>query len=750
MISRCRAKPIAASCGRPTHARIRAIDTASARALPGVIDILTGAQFAEDGLGAIPTFSVGSGWGGPDLILPGWPALATERVRHVGDPVAVIVANSLDLAKDPAELVEADYEVLPAVATVTAARAPGAPLLWDDAESNTAFRFELGDQAATEAAFARAAHTTTLTVANNRLIANPMEPRAAIGSYDEADGRYTLYSSTQTAHRARAQLARMIFGLPEHRFRVIAPDVGGGFGAKGSVHPEEVLVLWASGRIGRPVKWTADRSEALLADIQARDQVWRGEIALDDAARIIGGRFTAAFNLGAYTSNVAHVPPIVAAGAVTNAYAYGAVHVVVEGVYTNTPPTGPYCGAGQPEAEYLGERLIDQAAYELGLDAAELRRRNFIPASAMPYRTPLVRVLDTGEYEAVLDKTLERADRDGFATRRAESERRGRRRGMGLSYFVESSAYFNERLELRFDPGGTLTMIAGTHSHGQGHETIFRQMLAEWLGLEFDQIRFVQGDTDLVAFGRGTFASRSAAVAGSALRVASDEIIDKGRRIAAHVLEAAETDIEFAEGVYQVAGTDRRVDLIAVGRASFSHVGPLAGISTGLEAAGSFDHEAPSYPNGCHLCEVEVDPETGATELVRYCAVDDVGRVINPLILEGQVHGGVVQGIGQALMERVVFDEATAQVLSGSFMDYCMPRAKDLPSFELGSHEVPTPHNPLGAKGAGEGRTIGSTPAVICALLDALRPLGVTDLPLPASPHAIWRAIEDARKKAQE
>ena len=727
------------------HARIAGIDAAAARALPGVIAVLSGADYAADGLGAIPPMGIPPGWGGPGAHFPPWPPIAAERVGYVGEAVAIVVAETLELAADAAELIAVDYAPLPAIASIAQAIADGAPALAEAAPGNVCFRHVLGDEARTAAVLADAAHTTTMTVHNNRITANPMEPRGAIGAFDRTDGRFTLWLTSQLPHRVREQLADAVFHQPVARFRVVANDVGGGFGMKGTLHPEEVLALWAAWKCGRPVKWIATRTESLLADIDARDQDWTATLALDRDGRILGLRARADFNMGAYFSNSAIVPPVIASGILASVYDCRHFDVAVRGVLTNTPPTGPYRGAGHPEGTYLIERLIARAADELGIDPIDLRRRNYIRPQQMPYKTALNYTYDCGEFEAATDKALPLAGYDGFAARRAESEGRGRLRGIGLSYFIELAAPLNERMDLRFDQHGGISIIAGTHNHGQGHETVFAQMLTDWLGVPFDSVSVVQGDTDRVPFGRGTFGSRSMVNGGSALRAAADDVIANGRRFAAHLLEAAEEDIAFREGRFEVAGTDRAIPITDVARASFAPMGLPSELGLGLEGSGMFAPSQQNFPNGCHVCEVEVDPETGRVEIVAYSAVDDVGRPINPLLLKGQVHGGIAQGVGQALMERLVYDAGSGQLLSASFLDYCMPRADDLPSFEIGSHDVPTAGNPLGVKGAGEAGTTGATPAVINAILDSLRPLGVRDLAMPATPEAVWQAIIAAR-----
>ena len=729
------------------QAQIASLDVGAAAAAPGVVAVLTGPDFAADGIGSIlPTYlpQDRGATGAVTSRIVGQHAIAAERVRHVGEPIAYIVAETLARARDAAELVSVDYAPLPAVAQIRAARAAAAPLVWDHAPANLAFVAELGDRAAVAAGLAKAQHVTRLSVVNNRLSPNPIEPRAAIASIDPADERLTLITATQAPHRLRSQLAAA-FGLPENRLRVIARDVGGGFGMKGSLFPEEVLVLWAARRTGRAVKWTAERSESLVVDAHGRDMITIGEMGFDSEGRIVALRATVQSNLGAFLTNAGAVPSMLAASFMSSVYAIPAVHVTIEGVFTNTAFTCPYRGAGVPEALHLVESLIEQAARELAADPLDLRRRNFIAPQAMPYRTPLLHTYDSGEFGTVLEKTLALADWDGFAARKAESERNGRLRGRAVAQFIELAAIGNERMEIRFDLSGTVTIVAGTFSHGQGHETVFAQLVSDWLGVPFQSIRLVQGDTDAVSFGRGTFASRSAMLGSACLRVACDEIIAKGKKLAAHMLEAAEIDIEFSDGMYRVAGTDRVVGIVEVARRAYAMVGVPRELGIGLEAVGAYDSDPPSFPNGCHAAEVEVDPETGSVTLVRFAVVDDVGRVLNPLLLEGQIHGAVAQGIGQALMEHVVYDPETGQHLCASLIDYAMPRADDMPPFAVGHHDVSSKSNPLGVKGAGEAGCVGAPPAVVNAILDALQPYGVKWIEMPATPYQVWRAIRAAR-----
>jgi carbon-monoxide dehydrogenase large subunit len=726
------------------HARIKKVDVAKAAAAPGVVLVLTGADAVRDKLGGLGPEAMPEDMGGPKSFRPAHPILVADKARHVGDRVAFVVAETLAQAKDAAELVEVEYEPLPSVSFVGDAMKPNAPKVWDDAPNNLCFPLMFGDQKAVDEAFAKAASTHKVAIRNNRVSANPMEPRAAVASHDTASGRTTVYPSTQFPHVVRQVLAGHILHIPETDIHVIARDVGGGFGMKVSVYPEEALVAWASRKIARPVRWTADRSESLLSDTHGRDQVQQAELALDADGRILALKAHLTSNMGAYLSNAAMVPTMFACNMMSNVYAIPAIFVTAQAAFTHTAPLGVYRGAGRPEAIFLVERLLDVAARERGMDPAELRRRNVIAKAAMPYKTPLMFGYDSGDFGGILEKACAMADWKGLAARRAESERRSKRRGIGLGMFIEIAGVFNERMDLRVDTSGAVTILPGTFSHGQGHETTYAQMVHDWLGVPFERIRVIQGDTDEMTFGRGTFAARSMALGGSALKAATDKVIDKGKKFAAHMLEAAESDIEFADGQFRVAGTDRAVPLIAVAKMSYAPMGPASTLGIGLDASASFDG-IPNFPNGCHVCEVEVDPATGEVEILRYVSVDDVGVAINPLLLDGQIHGGIAQGVGQALIENIEYDGA-GQLLTGTFMDYAMPRADMLCGIDIGMHNTPTPTNPLGVKGAGEAGCVGSPPAVINAILDALAPLGVTDIEMPATPERVWRAIRAAGK----
>jgi carbon-monoxide dehydrogenase large subunit len=726
------------------HARIVRIDKRKAETAPGVLCVLTGADAAAEQVG--PMFGMmPEDTGGPKGYRAPRQVLAMGKVRYVGERVAFVVAETKAQAQDAAELVEVDYEALPAVVTPEDAVKDGAPKIWEDCPTgNVAFSIAMGDQAATDAAFAKAAHKVSLRLVNNRLSANSMEMRGSIGDYDAAEDSYTLYTATQDPHGTRNKLAGPIFHVPESQFRVVAKDVGGGFGMKGDDYPEDVLVLWASKKLGRPVKWISTRSEALMTDAHGRDQIFTGEMALDKDGHILAVRVRALGVLGSAVASVGIVPVLTALKMVPAVYKIPTVHLSTQGVFTNTVPLAPYRGAGRPEATYIIERLIEQAAHVLGVDPIELRRRNFI--DAFPYTTPLGVTYDVGDFAATTTKCLELADWNGYAARKAASEKRGRLRGRGLIYYMEECGIFNERMELRFDPSGSVTIIAGTFSHGQSHATTFAQLVSDWLGVPFESIRFIQGDTAQVAMGRGTYGARSSSAGGGGLKMATATLIEKAKLLAGHLMEAAPADIQFENGRFTIAGTDKSMALVDVAKAAYA---PLAfllppGFGVGLEATG-FADGAPNYPNGCHICELEIDPDTGTVAVDRYTVVDDFGMVINPLIVEGQIIGGLAQGFGQALLEDVIYDRESGQLLTGSFTDYTMPRADDMPAFAFGYNNIPTKTNAIGIKGAGEAGSVGAPPAVINAVLDALAPLGVKTIDMPATSLRVWETIEAAK-----
>ena len=717
--------------------------------MPGVLAVYTGTDYRNDGLAMPKATMPRKKADGSPMFAPQRPALVVDRVRYVGDPVAMVIAESLDMARDAAECVAVDYRPLPAATAVAEAARPGAPRLWDENPDNISHSYERGDRQATEAAFARAARVVARRYVVSRVHAQYLEPRGALGAYDAAEDRYTLYADVNYPHRVRNMLANMVFRVPESQVRVICRDVGGGFGAKGWQYVEHRLVLWAARKLGRPVKWRCDRSETLLADEHGRDNVGTIELAFDAGGRILGLRLHMLANIGAYVgSDRQLLTPFGQIGTVIGVYDIRAAHVRIDAVLSNTSPTAPYRGAGRPEATYLIERVLDAAAAELGIDPVELRRRNIIRPEAMPFRSPLGPIYDCGAFEKNMDMAIAAADYAGFGARREAATRRGRLRGIGLANAIEQAAGpVPEYAEIRFQPSGSALLLMGTKTHGQGHETAFKQILYEKLQIDPGEVVFIDGDTDRVAFGMGSNGSRSMVAGGGALSLAADKVIDKGRRLAAHLMETAVADIEFADGRFTVAGTDRALPLQEVARASFQPARLPAGMEPGLIEHATWAPAQATYPNGCHLCEVEIDPETGAVELVSYVVVDDVGTVINPLTLHGQIHGGVAQGVGQILMEEVVYDAGSGQLLTASFMDYAMPRADTMCGIAITSNPVPTKSNPLGAKGAGEAGTVGALPAVMLAIMDALAPLGVADLDMPATSARVWQAIRRARRE---
>ena len=741
------------------HANIKGINTGAAAKAPGVVAVFTGEDTAADGVGGLPC-----GWqihnkDGSPMAEPAHPVLASDKVRHVGDPVAVVIAETLGQAKDAAEKIAVDYEELPAVVDMNKAVADGSPLVHDDAAGNTCFDWHLGEKEPVDAAFEKAAHVTSIDIVNNRLIANAMEPRAAIGEFEAASGDYTLYTTAQAPHVIRLLMGAFVLSIPEHKLRVYAPDVGGGFGSKIYHYAEEAIVTWASAKVNRPIKWTAERSESFMSDAHGRDHVTHAEMALDKDGKFLALRVSTLANMGGYLSSFAPLIPTFLYGTLlAGVYTTPAVYVEVRAVFTNTVPVDAYRGAGRPEAAYLLERLVDRAARETGLSQVDIRRKNFIPSDAFPYQTPVALQYDSGDYDATLDQALKAADVDGFEGRRAAAEKEGKLRGLGYATYIEACgvapsavagalgarAGLYEAAEVRVHPTGSVTVFTGSHSHGQGHETTFAQLVSDQLGIPIETIDVVHGDTDKVPFGMGTYGSRSLAVGGEAIVRATNKIIDKAKKIAAHVLEASEADIEFKDGQFTVAGTDKTMAFGEVALTAYvPHNYPHETLEPGLDEQCFYDPANFTFPGGCHVCEVEIDPETGVTRVVNFTAVDDVGRVINPMIVEGQVQGGVAQGIGQALLEGCVYD-ASGQLLTGSLNDYCMPRADDLPNISVGTHTTLCAHNTLGVKGCGEVGAIGSPPAVINAIVDALSPLGVNDISMPATPEKVWRAIQSA------
>ena len=728
------------------HARIRARDLTAATTTSGVQLIMTADDLVAAQLGVMGVPFQRKRPDGSPMFARAHLGLAQGAVRYVGEPVAFVVADTLAQAKDAAELIDIDYEMLPSV-TDTAQAAEGKVAVWPDCPDNISNLFEAGNKAAADTALAGAAHVVKRRYVISRVYAHFMEPRGAIGTWDPGEERFTLYADVQYPHRVRQALATRIFKIPESHIRVIAGDVGGGFGTKGWQYPEHRLVLLAAKKLRRPVKWTCERSECIQADEHARDNVTDAELALDKDGKFLGLRVKTLANVGAYISSERNLLATFGnVGTLVGTYDIPAAYVGVYAVMANTNGTAPYRGAGRPEATYVIERLIDDAARELGFDRAELRAKNLIPPEKLPIKTSLGLNYDCGDFPANQKRALGEADWAGFPGRLADAKTRGRLRGIGIANPIEKAAGPGQEFaEIRFHPSGNATLLMGSKNQGQGHETTFKQVLNEKLGLDPSVVQYIDGDTDRVAFGIGTNGSRSTVIGGSALWMAADKVIAKGKKIAAHLLEAAEADIEFADGNFAVAGTDRRITITDIAKASFQAARLPRELEGGLYETGTFAPDDNTYPNGCHICEVEIDPETGALDIVRYVVIDDVGTVVNPIGLKGQIHGGVAQGLGQALMEQVVYDPASGQNLTGSFMDYAMPRADVMPYMEIHSNPVPTMRNPLGAKGAGEAGTVGALPAIVNAVIDALSPLGVKSLEMPATPARIWEAIRDAR-----
>jgi len=737
------------------HAAIKNIDASAAENASGVVAVLTGEDLAADGIGPlICGVTVTSDDGEPHRA-PLHPALAQGKVHYVGDHVAVVIAESLVEARDAAELVEVDYEVMPAVTNTATAADEGQPQVHEVAPNNICFNWPFGDKAAVDAAFETAHKVARLELVNNRMVTNPMEPRAALGEFNTGTDEITLHVTTQNPHVHRLVLSAFNQLAPEHKLRVVGPDVGGGFGAKIFVYAEELVVGWACRKVQRPVKWTAERTEAFLSDAHGRDHVSTAEMALDENGKFLALRVLTRANLGAYLSTFGTmVPSYLYAFLLAGQYTTPLIYSEVKAVFTNTAPVDASRGAGRPEATYLVERLADVAAVEMGMDPAEIRRRNFIPKDAFPYQTPVVQCYDSGDYEAALDKAMELADYNGFAVRAEEAKTRGKLRGIGFSSYVEAcgiapSAAVGqlgggvglwESAQVRFNPTGNVQVFTGTHSHGQGHETTFAQLVTELLGVPIENIEVIHGDTARTQFGMGTYGSRSLAVGGVAIAKACEKLIEKGKKIAAHAMEASEADIEFSNGNFSVAGTDRAMN---IGEVAFNAYVPHSypeGLEPGFDENAFFDPLNFSFPAGTHICEVEVDPETGTVEIVKYSAVDDFGTLVNPMIVEGQVHGGIVHGVGQALLEGCRYDE-DGQLITATYMDYAMPRADNVPNFDVDYAPTHPPDNPLGVKGCGEAGAIGAPPAIINAIVNAL---GIKHIDMPATPERIWRAAQSA------
>jgi carbon-monoxide dehydrogenase large subunit len=742
------------------HARIKSIDTRGATAAKGVVAVFTGKDVAAAGLGSLFCgWTVTDRHGQPMKTTP-HPVLAADTVRYVGDHVAVVIAENRDQAEAAAELVAVDYEPLPAVVSATKAIVKGAPQVHKDVPGNLIYDWVLGDQAATETAFKKAHHVTRIDLVNNRLVPNAIEPRASVAEYDRGTDQLTLYTTSQNPHVHRLALSAFIQIAPETKIRVVAPDIGGGFGSKIFIYAEECVVLWASKRIGRPIKWTAQRAEAFLSDAHGRDHVTHAELAMDKNGKFLGFKVATVANLGAYLSTFASsVPTFLYGTLLAGQYATPAIFVEVKGVVTHTAPVDAYRGAGRPEATFVVERIVEEAAREMKLDPAELRRRNFIAPNAFPYQTPVALQYDSGNYQGALDKALKLADHAGFAKRKADSAKQGRLRGIGFSSYIEACGIapssvvgslgagvgLYEAAGVRFNATGGVTIFTGSHSHGQGHETTFAQLVADRLGVPIENVEVVHGDTGRIPFGMGTYGSRSLAVGGSAIDKAMDKIIAKGRKIVAHLMEASEGDIEFKRGTYTIAGTDKKMTLGEVAFAAYvPHKIPTDQIEPGLDETAFYDPKNFTFPFGTHICEVEVDPDTGRTTIAKFTAVDDFGNIVNPMIVEGQVHGGIGQGIGQALLEGCIYDDRTGQLLTGSMMDYALPRADDVPSYNVGLTTTPCPHNPLGVKGCGEAGAIAAPAAVINAITDAIG----TQIEMPATPARVWTALQKRAAKA--
>jgi len=745
------------------HAKIKSVDTANAAAMEGVHAVYTGDDIAADNVGSLI-----NGWSvnnrdGSAMTEPPHPVLAQGKVRYVGDHVAMVVAETLDIAKSAAELVQVDYEELAAVVDLD--QAAGGAQIHDDLPGNTYFDWELGDEAATSTALENAHTIVSATLRNNRLVPNAMEPRAAVAEYDHIDDSFVLYSTTQNPHLLRLVICAFVLGIPESKMQIVAPDVGGGFGSKIYLYAEEACCTWAARKLRRPVKWTADRTQAFLSDAHGRDHINRVQMGLDKSGKIIGLRVDTLANLGGYLSAFSVATPTYLHGTLlSGCYDIPAIYTNVKGMATTTAPVDAYRGAGRPEATYILERTMDIAARQIGMDPAEFRRLNFIPKTAFPYQTAVALQYDTGDYEPSLDKALAMIDYKGFANRRAEAAKRGKYRGIGISSYIEACGIapsavvgalggrvgLYESAVVRVDPTGTVSVFTGTHSHGQGHDTTFAQIVAEKLGVSIDAVEIVHGDTNRIQFGMGTYGSRSLAVGGTAISKALDKVIEKGKIIAAHMMEASDADLEFKDGKFIVAGTDREKSFGEIALSAYvPHNFPHDRLEPGLEETAFYDPLNFTYPAGTHICEVEIDPATGVTQIVDWAACDDFGNLINPMIVEGQVHGGIAQGVGQALLEDAHYDE-NGQLLTASYMDYCMPRADNLPSIKLDYTVTACTHNDLGVKGCGEAGAIASPPAVINAIVDALSVVGVTDMSMPATPQKVWRAIQAATKTAAE
>ncbi len=724
-------------------AKLGAIDTAEALSVPGVVAVYTGADLEADGIGGLPCAIPLNNRDGSPRFDPPHPVLARETVRHVGDPVAFIVAETLKAARDGAEAVSVEYDVLPSVTDLATATDHSQPAVWTDAHNNTCFDWETGDKERVEELFLNAAHVTRLTVVNNRIVVNSMEARAALADYQ--DGRWTLHTNTQGGWVIKSLLGKAVFNVPEEQFRVVTPDVGGGFGMKLFLYAEHVLTCYAARKLGRPVKWASERSEAFLSDTQGRDNITAGEIALDKEGRFLALRTRNVANMGAYLSTFAPMIPTMAGTKVlASVYGFQAIYANVIGVFTNTVPVDAYRGAGRPESNYVVERLIDAAAAEIGMDRVAIRKLNMVKPDAMPFVSAMKQTYDSGDFVRVLDAALAKMDWDGFEGRRAASAAKGKKRGIGMAYYLEATGGApTERAEMKFTADGFVDVYVGTQSSGQGHETAYVMLTADRLGIDGDKIRILQGDTDSIPTGGGTGGARSLYSEGQAILVTAASVIEKGKQAASEALEAAVADIEFSGGRFTVVGTDKGVDILSLAASQLGRVS-RGETATTLDAAEIAKIESHTFPNGCHMAEVELDPDTGMVDVKRYIVCDDVGKAVNPLIVRGQVHGGVAQGYGQAVLEHTAYDPSSGQLLAGSFMDYALPRASDLPDIEVDLIEVPCGTNPLGVKGAGEAGAVGSPPAMINAIVDALASAGVKSIDMPATPEKVWKALQAA------
>ncbi|MPZ10224.1 MAG: molybdopterin-dependent oxidoreductase [Kiloniellaceae bacterium] len=743
------------------HAKIKSVDTAAAGKAPGVLAVFTGADMAADNVGSLPCGWVVTDRHGDPHKAPAHFPLARDKVRYVGDHVAVVIAQTYVQAKEAGEQVTVDYEELPAIASSAKAMDSGAPQVHDEASGNLCYDWVLGDEAEADAAFAKAHHVTRIDLVNNRLIPNAMEPRAAIGEYDGGTGSYTLYSTSQNPHLLKLILCAFVLGLSENKLRVIAPDVGGGFGSKIFCYAEETVCTWAAKKVGAPVKWTAERSESFTSDAHGRDHITHAELAMDKDGKFLGMKVQTTANLGAYLSSFAtSVPTYLYATLLAGQYTTPVIFANVKAVFTNTAPVDAYRGAGRPEATYVVERLVEVAAREMKLDPAEIRRRNFIQPDQFPYQTPVALQYDIGNYGQSMDKALEMIDYQGFPERRKASEAKGKLRGIGFSAYIEAcgiapSAVVGslgagvglwESAQVRFNATGSVSIFTGSHSHGQGHETTFAQLVSETLGIPMENVEIVHGDTGSIPMGMGTYGSRSLAVGGSAIAKACDKIIEKSRKIAAHLMEASVEDVEFDKGTFRVAGTDKEKSIAEIAFTAYVPHNYPADLEPGLDETAFYDPLNFTYPAGVHICEVEIEPSTGETKIVDWVAVDDFGKIINPMVVEGQVHGGIAQGVGQALLENCVYDLESGQLLTGSYMDYCMPRADNLPSFRVGMTQTACTHNPLGVKGCGEAGAIAAPAATINAITDAL---GILSMDMPATSEKVWRLANQHAQAAE-